>query len=193
MGGGFGDGSSNEQKEAKNELMVALLATAFACDLTRVFSWEFSATQSTAVYWEVGIDQEHHQYNHDHPQEQGMMDITRFIMSNYAQIVRALYETPEGAGNVLDNTLILGTSEHANAGAHNYKDHPFLLVGKAGGRIAAGTHYRDPDPDGNSNAPKVLLTAVRAVGVEREQLGQAGGPGGVADRLVTDSIGAIEV
>jgi hypothetical protein len=103
-----------------------------------------------------------------------------------------LRDTPEGAGNVLDNTLIVGTSELATAGHHNYNGHPYLLLGRAGGRIKAGLHHRDPNPDNNFNAPKVLLTAVRAVGVPLERLGQQGGQNGVADRVVTDSITEIE-
>jgi hypothetical protein len=83
-----------------------------------------------------------------------------------------LRQKTEGTGNVLDNTLILGTSEHANANQHNWTDHPFFLVGKAGGRIRAGQHYRHPNPGSNYDAPRVLLTAVRAVGVPLERLGQ---------------------
>lgn len=167
----FGDGTSREEKEAKSQLLSELLAIALACDMTRVFSYEWSATQSEAVYWEVGVDAEHHQYNHDNPQGAGMQAITRFIMQNFAYFAEQLRSLPEAGGNVLDNTLILATSEHANAGSHNYSDHPYLLVGKAGGGIRAGQHWRHPS-SGNRDAPRVLLTAVRAVGVEAAQIGQ---------------------
>ncbi len=189
----YGDGSSNEQKEAKSRVMSDLLATALACDLTRIFSYEWSATQSGAVYWEAGVDEEHHEYNHNHSQGAGMQAITRFIMRNYAYLAEALRQLPEGSGNVLDNTLILGTSAHAIAGSHNYTDHPYALVGKAGGGLIAGQHWRHPNPDGNEDAPKVLMTAVRALGLDQESLGQAGGPGGVADRVVTDGFGDVLV
>ncbi len=188
----YRDGSTEEEKEAKASVMSDLLATALACDLTRVFSYEWSATQSTTHYWEKGIFQEHHEYNHDNPAGQGMMDITQFIMENFAGLARRLAELPEGAGNVLDNTLIVGTSEHAVSGAHNYTDHPFVMVGKAGGRIKAGQHWRHPSPDSNSDCPKAMLTAIRAVGVPLETYGQAGGPGGVADRIVSESISELE-
>lgn len=188
-GGNYGDGGSQEQKEAKSQIMSDLLAMALACDMSRIFSYEWSATQSNAVYWEVGIEQEHHQYNHDHPRSDGMRAITRFIMQNYAYLAQRLRDMPEGDGNVLDNTLILGTSEHATAGNHDYRDHPFLLVGKAGGAIRAGMHHRDPNPGSNTNAPKVLLTAVRAVGVDVARLGQADSSG---PRRVDSTITEIE-
>ena len=186
----FGDGGTNEQKQAKAEIMSDLLATALACDLTRVFSYEFSATQSEAVYWEVDSTAEHHT-GVTHPDDEGTEHraIITFIMENFAYLAERLAALPEpaGGGNVLENTLILGTSEHAGAGAHDYNDHPLIMVGGAGGAINAGLHWADPDT-GGYNAPRVCLTAIRAVGVEREAYGQVGGPGGVADRIVTDDI-----
>jgi Protein of unknown function (DUF1552) len=186
------DYSSNEQKQAKSELMSELLAQALACDLTRVFSYEWAATQSEAVYWEQGIDTDHHNYTHNDPEGVGMQNIVQFIMARLAYLATKLHELPEPGGNLLDRTLIFGTSEHATAGYHDWTDHPMVLVGKAGGSIKAGTHWRHPNPGGNFDAPKVLLTAVRAVGVELDALGQAGGENGVAHRRVTDSIGEIE-
>jgi hypothetical protein len=186
----YGDGGSNEQKQEKATIMSDLLATALACDLTRVFSYEWSATQSEAVYWETGSSQEHHSGvthgNDDGAEHRG---IIQFIMENFAYLAEQLAarEEPAGGGTVLDNTLIVGTSEHASAGSHNYTDHPLIMLGGAGGRINAGLHWADPNP-GGFNAPKVMLSAIRAVGVEREYFGQVGGEGGVADRRVTDDI-----
>jgi len=180
----FGDGGTHEEKEAKSQIMSDLLAVALACDMTRVFSYEFSAGQSTTFYWEIGVNREEHQLTHDDPQGAPMQTITRFKMKNLAYLARALASKPEGAGNVLDNTLIFGTSEHAVSGFHDNKDHPFVFVGKAGGAFKAGTHYQDPNGS-NQNGPKVLLTAVRAVGVQLDKIGQSGGEQG---RQVSDSI-----
>ena len=183
----FGDGSNNEQKQAKSELMSQLVAAALACDLTRVFSYEWSATQSEAVYWEVGSSKEHHQLNHDSPTGSEMQQIVRFIMSNLAYLGEQLaaYSMP-GGGNLLDHTLILGTSEHARAGGHNYDDHPFILLGKAGGGINAGIHHRVEGS--NSDAPKVLYSAVRAVGVDVPSIGHANSDG---NRVASDVISEI--
>jgi hypothetical protein len=187
----YQDFSSNEQKQAKAEIMADLLATALACDLTRVFSWEWSATQSEAVYWEQGIDTDHHNYNHNDGFGEGMQNITQFILSNLAMIAGKLKALPEAGGNLLDRSLIFGTSEHAVAGNHDWFDHPFVLVGGAGGAIKAGTHWRHPDAS-NVDGPKVLLTAVRAVGVELEALGQEGGENGVAHRRVSETLSELE-
>jgi len=174
--------SEGGSKEAKNRLMADLIATALACDLTRVVSYEWSANQSGASYDEIGAGGDHHEISHGDFGK--LQKITGFIMKNLAYLAEALKGKAEGAGNVLDNSLILATSEHANPAAHNWRDHPLLFVGKAGGAIRSGIHWRHPSPGDNSDAPRVLLTAVRAVGVNAARLGQDTGEG----RSVTTGI-----
>jgi hypothetical protein len=167
-------GEVGGSQRAKAEVMNELLATALACDITRVFSYEYSANQSNFVYGELGINGSHHDdISHQLSSRGGdMTRIVGLVVGGVADLAERLRQKTEGTGNVLDNTLILGTSEHANANQHNWTDHPFFLVGKAGGRIRAGQHYRHPNPGSNYDAPRVLLTAVRAVGVPLERLGQ---------------------
>jgi hypothetical protein len=158
----------------KARAMSGLLAAALACDITRVFTYEWSTNQSEFVYSELGISGTHHNdVTHNMGPAEGQnnqREIIKLVMTALAGLADDLRKLPEAGGNVLDNTLILGTSEHANPNAHDYQDHPFVLVGKACGNIRAGMHHRHPG--GNQDAPNVLLTAVRAAGVPLEQLGQ---------------------
>lgn len=112
------------------------------------FLWGSAPDEALLDAAEAGELHTAEQYNHDHSQGEGMAAITRFIMHNFATFAEALCQRPEGAGTVLDNTLIVGTSEHAIAGAHNYTDHPYVLVGGAGGGIKAGMHWRHPSRGG---------------------------------------------
>ncbi|MCA9664260.1 MAG: DUF1552 domain-containing protein [Myxococcales bacterium] len=187
----FGDGGSKEEKEAKSKLFSELLAIAMACDLTRVFSYEWSATQSEAVYWEVSSSTEHHELSHNASTGTEMKNVVKFIMKNFAYLAQKLYEQPVAGGNLLDHTLILGTSAHANAGSHNYTDHPYVYVGGAGGGIKKGVHWRHASPSGNQDAPKCLLTAVRAVGIPLAKIGQQNSDGG--PRVASDPISALIV
>jgi hypothetical protein len=167
------DGSTMRQKA---QAMSELLAAALACDITRVFSYEWSTNQSEFVYSELGISGSHHNdVTHNMGSTAGQnsqREIIKLVITALAGLADELRKLPEAGGNVLDNTLILGTSEHANANSHNYKDHPFVLVGKACGNIRAGMHHRHAGEGSNEDAPDVLLTAVRAAGVPLEQLGQ---------------------
>lgn len=168
----FGDGGTREQKEAKSQLMSDLIALAFSCDLTRVVAYEFSANQSEAVYWEVNeLGTHHNDISHGKAQKDPNKKITQFIMKNLAYFARKLSDISVGPDTLLDHTLIFGTSEHADAGAHNYSNHPLIFVGGGGGSINNGLHYKASS--GETNAGRVLLTAVRAMGIDRPTLGQA--------------------
>ncbi len=182
----YGDGGDRELKQDKTAVMAELLSFALACDLVRTFTFEYSATQSEAIYWEVGASPSETHHDLTHAQDPRLKDISRLQMTGLATVAEALRSRREGLGTVLDNTLIFGTSEHASSGNHDYTDHPMIFVGKAGGRLRAGVHYRHPTPGSNLDAPKVLLTAARAVGVTVGRLGQTAGEPRETTNVVTD-------
>jgi len=107
-------------------------------------------------------------------------------MEHLAYLGDQLLLKKEGTSSVLDNTLVFGTSEHANAGGHTWTDHPLVFLGKAGGRFKAGQHVRQV----GGSAPKVLFTAVKAVGLNVTKIGQAAGEGG---RVATDVVADLMV
>src|SRR5262249_17326843 len=46
--------------------------------------------------------------------------------------------TPEGGGTMLDNMLVMSTSEFSCGAVHSVADMPILLAGKASGKIKTG-------------------------------------------------------
>jgi hypothetical protein len=184
----LGTGGSMSERA---EVMSDLLAVALVCDQTRLFSFEWSANQSQADYGnDLGISGQHHEdISHNlggRGDDHGR--IITYAMETLAYLANALKNMPEGAGNALDNTLIFATSEHANPNSHDWNDHPLLFVGRAGGRIASG---RVIDGGNRADAPKVMLTAVRAVEPSIERLGQEVSGDG-KNRLATETIGEAE-
>jgi hypothetical protein len=170
--------SATATKMDRAKLHAEIVATALACDMTRIFSFEWSAPASNDKYPEVGMNDPHHRLTHGAPTSDLHARVIGFIMEGYAALGEALLRRQEGAGNLLDSTLVFGTSEHANAGRHDWADHPLLFLGRAGGAFRAGIHLRQS----GGEAPRVLLTAVRAVGVNVPRLGQDGG------RLATEPV-----
>jgi len=51
-------------KSQRAKMHAEVLAAALACDLTRVFSFEWASNQSYETYPEVGMNKEHHQFTH---------------------------------------------------------------------------------------------------------------------------------
>lgn len=57
-----------------------------------------------------------------------------------ARILQGLKDTPEGEVTMLDNSLLLFTSEFSMGAVHSVTDVPILLAGKAGGALRTGRH-----------------------------------------------------
>jgi hypothetical protein len=169
---------------AINAAMARVVALALSCDLTRVFSVMFSGSVGETSFPEVGQDKAHHQLTHDEPGDQPLVHAaTVFIMRQLAVLLEAMAATPDGAGNLLDRSVVLASSDTADGRDHTLKDYPILLAGGGGGLLRnPGVHYRSQIGE---NTSKVLLSVLRAAGVNLDRFGRKGGE-------VEDSLGAIE-
>jgi hypothetical protein len=184
--GSFMDENGNEQIAAKTAAMSDLIAMALACDQTRVFSMMFTGSVAGTIFSEVNVNGGHHQLTHDEPGEQPMVQATTvYTIEMFAVLLNALKSIPEGAGNLLDNSVILGTTDTSDGRFHNLLDYPILIAGAAGGFLKyPGIHYRSPS--GDENTSNALLTVLRAAGTNLDTVG-------AQDGLSTTSCSAIEV
>lgn len=154
----------------RNRAMSGLLAMALACDQTRVFSNMFSGSVSYTSY--PGAFTGHHTMTHDEGGNQPLVhQITVFIMSRFAELLQALRDTPEGDGNLLDNCVILASTDTADGRGHTIEDYPILVAGRGGGRLRSGVHYRS----NGENTSKVLLSCLQAMDLPYDAFGQGGG------------------
>lgn len=172
---GFSADRSHELLEEKNRVMADLVAMAFACDLTRVVSYQYTAMQSDCIFWQVGAEQGSHVLTHDDrglsdrlaPQYERVHMVTTFVVRNFTALLEALARIPEGDGTVLDNSVIFATSDVSDGTLHNHSNMPILIGGRAGGRLVRGTHIRG----GGENTSKIPLTILRTLGLEVDGFG----------------------
>ena len=171
--GSFPDQNGAEQLEAKMTATSALIAMALACDLTRVFSVMYTGSVGSTVFKDAGATSGHHGLTHDEPGDQPIVHATTvYMVKHFAILLNALKAIPEGAGNLLDSSAIIASSDTADGKAHSIKDYPILVAGKAGGALKyPGVHYRSA----GENTSKVLLTVLRAVGMQLTEFGVKGG------------------
>ena len=89
--------------------------------------------------------------------------------------------TPDGPGNLLDNSCVYVTSCVSESQTHSGVDYPILVAGKAGGKLKGDQHIRQVG-DNVSKAPFTLLTAM---GGTQTSFGKAEGmvTSGVSDLL----------
>ncbi len=165
-----------------NAVMADLTAMALACDQTRVFSTWFTQPLNNLLF--PGANSGHHQLTHDEPGDQPQVNaIVKYIVAQYGVLIDRLRQVPEGDGTLLDNCVVLGTTDCSYARQHALEDYPILLAGSAGGYLVQNFHYRSISAE---NTSKVALTLLRAMGMT---LGEFGVDGGYVD----DGLGAIEV
>ena len=167
------DGTANhEPLQERSRLFADMIAVALSCDITRVFTMQFTPRETDTVFWQVGATEGQHIMSHSTgtPGYRAILDkILGFTMGEFSYLLQKLAGTPEGAGNVLDNCAIYATSCIGDPAAHSYGgDLMILTAGNAGGSLKSGMHYRG---NGQELVTQVPLTLMRSVGVNAANFG----------------------
>ncbi|HVJ18503.1 MAG TPA: DUF1552 domain-containing protein [Polyangiaceae bacterium] len=160
----------------KMDIMSDILVAALRCDLTRVFSIAFTTGASILQMngaGEINGAGAHQLHDAVHAGERDVITaFTRMNLGAYATLLDKLTaEVDVNGQTLLDNTVILGTSEYGEGFTHSNKEHPFILAGKAGGKLDTGWHVREE----NGNMARVHLTVLRALGLSATSYGFNGG------------------
>lgn len=167
------DTNYREPMTSVNRAFSDLMAIAFACDLTRVVSLQFTGSVGDQVYTEIGQSEIQHNITHDAGAQDQVHEGVVYTMGQFAYLCEKLRAIPEGTGNLLDQSLLMATSDVAEGLPHSISNYPIVLVGKAGGSMLyPGIHYRSTTAQNTSD---VLLTVARAVGANVPSVG--GGTG----------------
>jgi hypothetical protein len=87
-----------------------------------------------------------HDIGHWPQNSPGWLSVRHYSLIMLERIIQSLAEFPEpgGKGSMLDNTLIVYTSDSGEV-QHSHGNHwPFLLIGNLGGRIRSGRYIQFP-------------------------------------------------
>ncbi|HEY3496539.1 MAG TPA: DUF1552 domain-containing protein [Polyangiaceae bacterium] len=181
-------GYSDEDGRAR--ALADLIHMAFVCDLTRVATLQITVFQSHMNVYPITealglpVRADLHECGHNGDQEnRGQLPVSttlKWHIKHYAYLLDKLKNTPEGAGNVLDNSAVIfmpeaGHGVQLNDGVsvdqtHSVEKMVLLVAGRAGGLAprghlaATGTH-----------PAKVLVSAMQAAGYEGDSLGEVTG------------------
>ncbi|MEO6717713.1 MAG: DUF1552 domain-containing protein [Novosphingobium sp.] len=160
-----------EHVMVNHKLMAGLLAQALACNQTRVFNMLFSDTASNLR--RSASSDTHHTLTHEEPinpklgyQEQVAWFAAKSMVA-CRDFVDALAGIKEGAGTLLDNTLLVAHSDCSIAKAHAVEGIPMMVIGSGGGRVRTGYHKA-----GRADAAsRIGLSVQQAMGVQVEKWG----------------------
>jgi hypothetical protein len=173
-------GYSGEEERAR--AFMDLVHFAFACDLTRVVSVLFTGPQCFMnMYPLTGQADVMHGMTHNGGGTHGVSHVIAWHMKHFAYLMDklrtdALIEdtaavfTFEG-GHGMDHESGYGNSPHST-------ENMVMLVGGRAGGLQAGHHIKTD----RAHPAQVLVSAMQAVGVETDQLGEV--QGGIPGLLV---------
>jgi hypothetical protein len=149
--------NSEQYNDAQYQYFASLISAAIRCGLTRVaslqfgygggkakFNWLSPANTLNPAAMPIGFNHHDgiaHKDTTDDMSNQPTANYVTWINQYYANTVRKvatdLLHTPEGSGNMLDNTLIIWADE-LGRGDHQLDRQPILFIGMVKNGITAG-------------------------------------------------------
>lgn len=199
----------------RSNAMWDLINTALSCDLTRVVSVQYCGPSdciqvpqevfaptllfeggTTPLPNDITHGMTHNESTFDQPVVQKW---STFYQSQFANFLTKMKATPDGSGNLLDNSAVMITSEVSQGRNHSNLHMPLLVAGRAGGKLVyPGIHYAanaganggatgqtpantysdtgdiTTSGDNFGNATDVHLTIMQALGMNQASYGAEG-------------------
>jgi hypothetical protein len=152
-----------------------LMVLAYACDLSRVVSLQWSTAESTVVHSQIGVTEEHHLMSHDIANlAPDMTKVNTWYSEQFAYLLSEMKKIPDGEGTtLLDNTLLFWPNELSQAEVHDRRNLPYLIAGRAGGQVSTGRYLTYPGNPHN----ELLASLVNLFGGDVAGFGEADFPG----------------
>lgn len=184
------------------EMMMDLIALAFACDANRVATLQIGTGNDGTRYYVDGVLQNtYHRISHriDSDGSEGTPienadllhhGIDRLFANMFLHLLERLemYTGPSG-GTLLDDSVALWTNDLANGPPHSYSNVPQVVAGRAGGFLRTG-QYIDA---GGVTHNRFLNTLINAAGVRKDggayydSFGDPSLTPGVIDEMIASS------
>jgi len=156
-------------------MMFDLMVLAMQTDSTRILSFMYTNDSSNRSYPVIDVRDGHHDLSHhgrNKDKQAKISKINKHHVEQLAYFIEKLKNTPDGGGNLLDNSMIVYGSGIADGDAHNHNDLPIALFGRGGGTIKPGRHVRVEKETPLTN---LYLSMLDRVGAKIEKLGDSTG------------------
>ena len=194
-----GDSGYDDTFDERVQVLIDLVAMALRCDLTRVASFSIGSSNNMNQYRFLGLNLGDHAISHyaldnqlaardnNSPETAARyLTMTRWKADQFAYLLRALKETPEADGTLLDHCAAACFSEMSNGDWHSTYTLPVMVAGGIG-NMARGKHVEFPcarvsktppsaswcNDGNNTSVSRLWLTMLQAVGADASQFGDA--------------------
>lgn len=164
----------SEAPKNVNDVMAQMLALALSCSQTHTASMVFTLPAAHVYYRQLAADMNddfHDTICHtdagDNAHQTRVNRGVIYTMECLATFLESMKGITEGAGTLLDSSLVYVTSCCSWGKVHSYDEWPVLLVGKGGGALKGNQHLRAQ----GENLSKVLYSIASMMGTSLPSLG----------------------
>ena len=155
-----------------HDAMLDLTIAALKAGLTNVATINSGCGEFYGSWEGLGINPSGHSLGHLSMTSDIWTRIRQYNMRMLSKLVQALEATPEGNGTMMDNTLIVYTSNNADKQHTNGASWPFMTLGNFGGMMQEG-HYVKVENDRPINSFYATLLEAAGNPVEHFNMGGA--------------------
>ena len=153
------------------KLMLDLQVIAFQSDLSRVSSIMFGREGSVRTYPEIGIADPHHPLTHHRGHPDFIERVTKINCLHaelFAYFLGRLKSVQDGAGTLLEQSVILYGSALSDGNSHSSNDLPLLVAGGPQG----GQHLQVPEQP----VTNLFVNLLNRVEIPTRSFGDSTGP-----------------
>ena len=160
----------------KTRMMMDIMALAFWSDASRVTTFMFGNSVSNRNFTFLdGVHGNHHSISHHMDKKEALEEYTRITawhIEQYAYFLQKLKSIKEGDKTLLDNSMVLFTSDLRDGNRHSPRNLPIILAGKGGGKIKTGQNliFEEETPLAN-----LYLTMMDTMNIEEKSFGDSTG------------------
>jgi len=156
--------------------MLDILVLALWTDSTRIATFMLGEAQSGRGFnFLDGVTGSWHGLSHHREEPKTLAQfekISTWHISQYAYFLERLKSLDEGGTSLLDNSQVLFGATIRNSNAHDNKDLPLILAGKAQGKIRPGRRLTSAKETPLNN---LYVTLLKNVGIDVPKFGDSTG------------------
>lgn len=145
-----------------HDVLLDLGISALASGVTNTLTIGSGRGEIFGAWKGIGVEQQGHNLGHmEQPDNPIWIKIRQYNCRMLVRIMQALESVPEGSGTMMDNTLIVYTSNNADKQHTTGATWPVMLLGNCGGLFKTGCFTR---LDGKRPINALYATLLRAAG-----------------------------
>jgi hypothetical protein len=171
--------------EQQLRVLSDMMVLAFSCDITRVGSFMYEDPFNSRSFSFLGVTGDHHNLSHhggSATKQAALQKIDTWEITQFAYLLDKMSKSQDADGeSMLQNSIVMFTSEFGDGDNHYHWDLPVLVAGAAGGRWKPGRHIAYPhkgaeQPGNKTDMPmaNLFVSVAQAFGIETNTFGTDG-------------------